>query len=575
MNIPRPEYPRPRLVRDKWLNLNGQWEFAFDFGDSGKYKELWKDGAPTFDHEITVPFVPESKLSGIEYTDFFTTCWYRRSVTLPESWCPECGKILLHFGAVDFFCEVWVNEVAVGSHSGGYTPFTLDITGAVKPGENKIVVRCYDNGKDPLQYTGKQIYFNYYNKSCYYTRCTGIWQTVWMEYVPKNYITKVKLTPDVDNEKLDAVISFADHTKKGETITADVSFAGEAVCSVTVKTTDRVASFSIPMPNAKLWDLETPNLYDLVLTFGEDVVKTYFGMRKVAINGYAIEINDKPVYQRLVLDQGFYEDGIITASDVSQLENDILLSKKVGFNGARLHMKVFEPYTLYYADKLGYLCWGEFPNWGLRDMNPGYLNVFIPGWMEAMERDYSSPALVGWCPMNETSSRRIPETFRNIYNITRAIDPYRPVIDTSGYVHVVTDIYDVHDYEQDPKEFASHYVSLKTGVGEVYVNDPHMEKYEGQPYFVSEMGGIFWDISEKGSDDWGYGENPKDIEEFYTRFEGLINILLDNPKMCALCYTQLTDVFQEKNGIYAFDRREKFDAERLYKILTRKAAIEK
>jgi len=298
-------------------------------------------------------------------------------------------------------------------------------------------------------------------------------------------------------------------------------------------------------------------------------------MRKVAINGYAIEINDKPVYQRLVLDQGFYEDGIITASDVSQLENDILLSKKVGFNGARLHMKVFEPYTLYYADKLGYLCWGEFPNWGLRDMNPGYLNVFIPGWMEAMERDYSSPALVGWCPMNETSSRRIPETFRNIYNITRAIDPYRPVIDTSGYVHVVTDIYDVHDYEQDPKEFASHYVSLKTGVGEVYVNDPHMEKYEGQPYFVSEMGGIFWDISEKGSDDWGYGENPKDIEEFYTRFEGLINILLDNPKMCALCYTQLTDVFQEKNGIYAFDRREKFDAERLYKILTRKAAIEK
>ena len=386
MNIPRPEYPRPRLVRDQWLNLNGQWDFAFDFGDSGKWKELWKDGAPTFDHKINVPFVPESKLSGIEYTDFFTTCWYRRSVTLPENWCPCCGKILLHFGGVDFFCEVWVNEKYIGNHRGGYTPFVLDITSAAKAGENKIVVRCYDNGRDPMQYTGKQIYFNYYNKGCYYTRTTGIWQTVWMEYVPQNYITKVKLTPDVDNEKLDCVISFADYAKKGDTITADVSFGGEAVRSVSAKVTGRAATFSIPMPDAKLWDLEEPNLYDLVLTFGKDVVKTYFGMRKIAINGYAIELNDKPVYQRLVLDQGFYEDGIITAPDVKELENDILISKKVGFNGARLHMKVFEPYTLYYADKLGYLCWGEFANWGLDDSSIGYLNAFVPGWLEAMAR---------------------------------------------------------------------------------------------------------------------------------------------------------------------------------------------
>ncbi len=575
MNIPRPEYPRPRLVRDQWMNLNGQWDFAFDFGDSGKYKELWKDGAPTFDHKINVPFVPESKLSGIEYTDFFTTCWYRRSVTLPENWCACCGKILLHFGAVDFFCEVWVNEKYVGNHRGGYTPFCLDITSAVTAGENKIVVRCYDNGRDPLQYTGKQIYFNYYNKSCYYTRTTGIWQTVWMEYVPKNYITKVKLTPDVDNEKLDAVISFAEHAKKGDVITADVSFAGQAVRSVTAKVTDRAATFSIPMPDAKLWDLDNPNLYDLVLTFGDDVVKTYFGMRKVAINGYAIEINDKPVYQRLVLDQGFYADSIITAPDIETLEKDILLSKKVGFNGARLHMKVFEPYTLYYADKLGYLCWGEFANWGLDDSHVGYLNAFIPGWLEAVERDYSSPALVGWCPLNETTPRRREDTFRNIYNITRAIDAYRPIIDTSGYVHVVTDIYDVHDYDQDPETMKQRYVSLETGEGKVFVNNTEKEKYEGQPYFVSEMGGIFWDITETQSDDWGYGENPKDMEEFYTRFEGLINVLLDHPKMCAFCYTQLTDTFQEKNGIYAFDRREKFDAERLYKILSRKAAIEK
>lgn len=575
MNTPRPEYPRPRLVRDEWMNLNGTWQFEFDFGDSGKWKELWKEGHGTFDKEILVPFVPESKLSGIEYTDFFTTCWYKRSFELPANWDKEQGRILLNFGAVDFLAEVWVNEISVGSHRGGYTPFSLDITKAVTAGENRIVVRCYDNGRDPLQYTGKQIYFNYYNKSCYYTRCTGIWQTVWMEYVPNNYITEVKLTPDVDNKKLDAVVTFAEYTKPGEKIDAEVLFEGKHIRTVSFKTTGKAVSFSIPMPNAKLWNLEHPNLYDLKLTFGTDTVTTYFGMRKIAVNGYAIELNDKPVYQRLVLDQGYYEDGIITAPTVEELKNDILISKKVGFNGARLHMKVFEPYSLYYADKLGYLVWGEFPNWGLNEGDIGGLNAFLPGWMEAVKRDYSSPALVGWCPFNETGERRRADTFKNVYNVTRAIDPYRPIIDTSGYVHVITDIYDVHDYDQNPHTMKQRYKSLETGEGKVFVNNETHERYEGQPYFVSEMGGIFWDISEKGSDDWGYGKAPEDMEEFYKRFKGLIDVLLDNPKMCAFCYTQLTDVYQEKNGIYAFNRREKFNAERLRKILTRKAAIEK
>ncbi|MBO5744470.1 MAG: beta-galactosidase [Clostridia bacterium] len=575
MNIPRPEYPRPRLVRDEWMNLNGKWGFEFDFGDSGKFRELWKEGNGKFDLDINVPFVPESKLSGIEYTDFFTTCWYKRSFDLPYNWNPKEGKILLNFGAVDFIAEVWVNEVFVGRHRGGYTPFSLDITKAVKEGENKVVVRAYDNGRDPLQYTGKQIYFNYYNKSCYYTRCTGIWQTVWMEYVPNNYIVNLKLTPDVDNEKLDVVVKLSDNAKPGEKVSACVFDNGEKVIDVEAVACGKACTFSIPMKDAKLWNPGAPYLYDLVVAFGQDRVKSYFGMRKVAINGYAIEIKDKPVYQRLVLDQGYYEDGIITAPDVKDLEDDILMSMKVGFNGARLHMKVFEPYSLYYADKHGYLVWGEFANWGLSDSHEGALNSFVPAWLEAMERDYSSPALVGWTPLNETTDRRRADYFTNIYNITKLVDPYRPVIDTSGYVHVITDIYDVHDYDQDPKTMKERYVSLETGEGPVFVNIPSHEKYEGQPYFVSEMGGIFWDITKTEADDWGYGENPKSLEEFYERFEGLIDVLLSHPKMCAFCYTQLTDVYQEKNGIYAFDRREKFDPERLRKILTKKAAIEK
>ena len=199
MSIPRPEYPRPELVRaDNWLNLNGQWQFAFDFGNSGRDRKLWDAADAVYTHEITVPFAPESKLSGIEYVDFIAACWYRRTVTLPEKWCPERGRILLHFGAVDYRSEVYVNGKKVGYHVGGYTPFTFDITEAVTPGENRIAVFAEDNGRDSLQPTGKQVYYSYYNSGCSYTRSTGIWQTVWMEYVPQSYIARLKITPCID-----------------------------------------------------------------------------------------------------------------------------------------------------------------------------------------------------------------------------------------------------------------------------------------------------------------------------------------------------------------------------------------
>ncbi len=583
MNIPRPEYPRPRLVRDKWQNLNGEWDFLFDFGNSGKYRKFWLKDNYIFDKKITVPFVPESKLSGIEYIDFFTTCWYRRAISIDPTWSLEKGRVLLHIGAADFTTEAWVNEKYVGKHIGGFTPFTFDITDSLNSeGESELVIRCFDNGHDKLQYTGKQTYRNYYNKDCEYIRCTGIWQTVWLEYVPKNYIENVKLTPDVDNAKLDVVLRFADNCGRGTDVSAVASFGGEKVSEVSAKATGRSCSFSLPVPDAKLWSIEEPNLYDLVINFGEDTVKTYFGMRKISINGRAVEINDKPVFQRLVLDQGYYPDGIYTAPVVEDMEKDILMSKAAGFNGARLHMKIFEPYTFYYADKLGYILWGEFPNWGLDEKDLGALDSMLPAWLEAIERDYNSPAVVCWCPFNETRDTRRPELFRTLYNVTKAIDPIRPFVDTSGYVHGdVTDIYDVHDYDQNPETLRARHMPLATGEGEVFRNFPDDEKYEGQPYMISEMGGIYWNLDDhlmKGGKDnwnaWGYGENPKTLEEFYARFEGLMAAMLDNPGMAGFCYTQLTDVFQEMNGIYAFDRREKFDMNRIHAAVARKAAIE-
>ncbi|MBR6806841.1 MAG: beta-galactosidase [Clostridia bacterium] len=586
MNIPRNEYPRPRFVREKWQNLNGEWDFAFDFGNSGKYRKFWlRDNYP-FDRKIVVPFVPESPLSGIEYIDFFQTCWYHRTFRVTESFSAECERVLLHVGAADYISEVWVNEQYVGSHTGGYTPFTFDITEFTKSGdENDLVIRCNDVGFDKLQPTGKQMYRNYYNKDCEYTRCTGIWQTVWLEYVPKNYIESFKLTPDVDNEKLDVTVKLAHFTAKGDTVTASASFKGETCAEVTAKTCGRSCTFSIPVKDAKLWSIEEPNLYDLELTFGEDKATTYFGMRKVAVNGKAIEINDRPVFQRLVLDQGYYPDGIYTAPTVQDIEKDIIMSKNAGFNGARLHMKIFEPYEFYYADHMGYILWGEFPNWGLDESDTGALDAMIPDWLASVERDYNSPSVVGWCPFNETRRTRREQLFKNIYTITKAIDPVRPFIDSSGYFHTrYTDVYDVHDYDQNPETFRARHLPLATGEGKVFVNNPDDEKYLGQPYMISEMGGIYWNLDEYhgggvgGSDNWaawGYGENPKSLEAFYERFEGLMSAMLSNPGLCGFCYTQLTDVYQEKNGIYAFDRREKFDMDRIRAAVSRKAAIEK
>ena len=316
---------------------------------------------------------------------------------------------------------------------------------------------------------------------------------------------------------------------------------------------------------------ETPNLYDLVVTAGDDRVESYFGMRSVEIRGNKFLLNGKSVFQRLVLDQGYYPDGIYTAPDVSDLERDIILSKKVGFNGARLHMKVFEPYVSYFADKHGYLLWGEYPNWGLDDSRPEALNSMLAEWIEAVERDYSSPAIIGWCPFNETGPRRNERLYRTVAAVTRAIDPYRPYIDTSGYFHVygLGDIYDVHDYEQRPEVFAEHCAAAGKEARCSPILRPQRKRLSrGHAFFVSEFGGTHWNIDQDGMEGWGYGDSPKSLEEFYA-FRVAYLDTADNPNICVLPHAAHRRHAGE-NGIYSFDRREKFDAERLRKIMAAK-----
>ncbi|UVI28888.1 glycoside hydrolase family 2 protein [Paenibacillus spongiae] len=582
-SIPRPEYPRPQFVRDKWLNLNGAWQFEIDHGRSGKDRGLHTEDA-SMGQSIIVPFCPESALSGIGNTDFMDAVWYRRTIDIPADWAGE--RVLLHFGAVDYHAEVWVNGKSFGTHRGGYTAFTFDITDALQAGSNTVTVYAEDDLRSGLQPRGKQSGL-YHSHGCDYTRTTGIWQTVWLECVPQSYISSFKIFPDPENECVHLEAKLNGQTK-GLQLVCEASYKGRPAGSAAVRLGAMSARVTIPVSEVHLWQVGAPELYDLKLqlvsTEGGQAVDTamsYFGLRSVQLDGMAFRINGKSVFQRLVLDQGFYPDGIYTAPTDEALKRDIELSLEVGFNGARLHEKMFEPRFLYWADQLGYIVWGEHANWGLNISNAQGLAQFLPEWIEGVERDFNHPSLIGWCPFNETwddgrtGSRQDNEVLRIVYETTKAIDPTRPVIDTSGNFHVITDIFDVHDYDQNPETFKARYESLRTGEGEVNASFPNRQKYtEGLPYFVSEYGGIWWNPGQTDGKAWGYGNRPTSEEEFIARYDGLTTALLEHPKMFGFCYTQLYDIEQEVNGLYTYDRKPKFDPAIIRAINTKRAAIE-
>ena len=570
-SIPRPEYPRPQFVREGWMNLNGVWQFEIDHGCSGRSRGMVE--REMLSGSIVVPFCPESELSTVGEKDFMRCVWYKRTFVLPEN---AAGKhVFVHFGAVDYECEVWINGISVGTHRGGYTSFRLEITRALKAGENVITVCAEDDTRSPLQPSGKQSrQFESFN--CYYTRTTGIWQTVWLEWMNDSYLDQVLLTPDAANSVL--YIRAKIHQAHGCIFRAETSYQGEHTGSAQGMANDGWAELSIPLTQTFLWTVGDGKLYDLQLTLlkGEetvDALSCYFGLRSVGFDGMKFLLNGKPVFQRLVLDQGFYQDGVYTAPSDEALRRDIELSMSMGFNGARLHEKIFEARYLYWADRLGYLCWGEMANWGLDHSQIGALNAFLLEWTDAVQRDYSAPCIIGWCPFNETwdfeGRPQNDDVLRMTYRVTKALDPTRPVIDTSGNFHVETDIYDVHDYQQEPEEFARRY---GPGREPIYERFPERQPYpKGLPVFVSEYGGICWAKDQSG---WGYGNGPQSEEEFLARYRGLTETLLRNPDHFGFCYTQLTDVEQEQNGLYTYERKPKFDPAVIRSINEQKAAME-
>lgn len=573
--LPRPEHPRPDFERSDWLNLNGSWQFEIDAQGDGEARGLTT--GKSLSGKILVPFCPESSLSGIGQTDFMTHVWYRRSFEVPASMRGK--RLLLHFEAVDWLTRAWVNGSFLGEHRGGYSPFAFEITDVVKEGANEIVLHVFDDTRSGLQATGKQAH-SLKSEGCVYTRTTGIWQTVWLEAVGSSYLRSFSLVPDVDNGRV-LFQGWVDGPSQGTTVRLKAFAEGKVVAEETVRANWRSTLGVLSLSQKTAWVPGKPFLYDLSMEIEKDgkiidSVKTYFGLRKITLEGNRFLINDQPIFQRLVLDQGFYPDGICTAPTDEALRRDVELSMAAGFNGARLHQKVFEPRLLYWADKLGYLVWGEYPSWGLNLSDQKAVGYALEEWRSIVERDRNHPSVIGWCPLNETGVSEEIASVQHLLADTQLMDPTRPLLDSSGYVHLFpgTDVYDSHDYDQNPESFKARHAAFERDGWDPFNNnlsDPRSQ-YRGQPYFVSEYGGIHLKTERSEGTGWGYGSAT--LEEYLTRYKGLTDVLLDNPNMCGFCYTQLTDIEQEQNGIYFYDRQEKCDPDLIRKINERKAAYE-
>ena len=575
-------HPNPQFERKNIEILNGEWDFGFQKARVGfkfstdEKRAVEMRGKKQYTHKINVPFCVESELSGIQYKDFINMVWYKKTVEIKK----DGNRVFLCFGAADHLTTVLVNGKCAGRHKGGYTSFKFDITDYVFDGEdNEIFVLCEDDVKNQFVIRGKQSEWKK-SHACDYTRTTGIWQTVYLEYVPETRVESFKIYPDHKNGMV--TINFALNGKAG--LTCEAFYDGKSVGKSTFTDACGNEVMQVKLDETHLWEVGNGRLYDLEITFGEDKVYSYFGLRNVRLDGYKFLINEKSVFQRLVLDQGFYKKGIYTAPSDEDLLNDIKISMALGFNGARLHQKVFDPRFLYFCDKMGYIVWGEYANWGLDYSNPKSVDVFLNEWKEALERDFNHPSIIGWCPFNETWNYKgrpqYDPLLATVYDYTKAVDSTRPCIDTSGNFHVKTDIFDLHDYSYDVEFFKKNYDRFMTEdylYQHVLVENGGRQTYRGEPVFISEYGGIKW-VSDESIKSWGYGEDVKTPEEFADRYVGLTDVILSNYKMFGFCYTQLYDIEQEQNGLYTYDREKKFNDEiyqRIININTKVAEIEK
>lgn len=559
-NLPRSEYPRPQFVRESWMNLNGEWDFSFD--------------TDSFDRKITVPYAYQCKLSGIDIQDFHDHVWYRKCFTLPADM--QGKKILLHFGAVDYFCRVWVNGTLVTEHTGGHISFEADITHALKEGENEIRLFVEDKADDLEMPRGKQ-FWEKTSKSIFYTRTTGIWQTVWLEAVADSYLSRVFITPDIDD--LSVEFRYEIEAPEGCVLEADISFEGTHLRTDTVDIQRGHGAFTAHIDQQQLsvwafyeqliWTPENPRLFDVTFRLKKDgscvdCVTSYFGMRKVSIEGGHFMLNNRTYYQKLLLDQGYWEDSLLTAPTDEDYVKDITLAKEMGFNGVRKHQKIEDPRFLYHADKLGFLVWGEIAASYVYSRRS--VKRITDEWMDEIFRDYNHPSIVAWTPLNESwgvANIRIDKQMQShsaaMVYLTKSLDQTRPVISNDGWEHTCTDLLTIHDYDYCKETMKQRYATVESAISSMHCQRPLIAegwKYEGQPILVTEFGGISYRKSSQ--EGWGYSNATSD-EDFARRYYDVVSALLESPVVEGFCYTQISDVEQEINGLLTYDRVPKID----------------
>lgn len=616
--IPRPEHPTPHWVRPghEWKNLNGEWAFGFDDDDKGLDAGWWKwDGekAGPFGHSITVPYAHQTKLSGIHDTGVHEVVWYGCTLSKPTS-ISEDVRALLHFGAVDYEAQVWVDGHKVAEHCGGHVPFHCDITPYLlnaKSNAVPLVVRARDSPYDVTQPRGKQ-YWDKQIEGIWYYPTTGIWQTVWLEYAPKVRIDRAILRADIDDGTLSVradllnVSSTTIKDTQGACLQVDVSLKGMPIGSgsslisneteqVSVSIGVRVPGLEVPLSLRKvvekgawkkgiaLWSPDHPNLYDVKLSLVSakgkmiDTVETYAGMRKIHIQNGKIYLNNERFFQALSLDQGYWPNAGLTAPSDEDLRIDIERMKAIGMNGCRKHQKVEDPRFMYWADRIGYVVWGEMPS--PQTFSQKAMVRLEREWVEAMFAQINFPCIISWTPFNESwgvddllTQQRQRDWVKTIYLLTKTLDPTRLAIGNDGWEQQrdSTDVVGFHDY-------AEHHILEKTAASMTMILMPKSgrniilapDTYAGQPVLCTEFGGVSLKKEGKGARDWGYNE-AHDEQDLVARMRGLVNGLVDGGICQGYCYTQTTDTEQEVNGILTIDRAYKVNKDDLHGIFSRR-----
>ncbi len=569
---PRPEFPEPQFQRELWQNLNGSWEFDFDDANAG-LNEDWASSARKFSRNITVPFCFESKSSGIGDTTFHPWVWYRRSLTIPDAW--KGRHILLHFGAVDYRAMVWVNGRLAGTHEGGNVPFVFDVTPLLKAGANVVTVRAEDPPTDRSIPRGKQ-YWEPKSRGIFYTRTSGIWQTVWMEPVSETHLERVRITPAQDGMvRLEAFVA---GSTEGVEFQAVARHGRDVVATTSARAAGSPTAAAFVVNEPRLWSPQSPSLYDVAFELRRgsavlDRVNSYFGFRTVTAEGGKVLLNGRPTYLKFVLDQGYWPESILTPPSDEAIQYDIRMTRQMGFNGARKHQKVEDPRFLYWADKMGFLVSGEMAN--AQVFHDDAVARFTREWMGAVARDYNHPSIIIWAPINESwgvphlREPRQQAYLKELYSLTHSLDATRMVIDNEGWEHTdMTDLFAQHDYARTGDLLFEKYKDLgKPGAAVPDVSRLMLipgYHYNGTPFYLSEFGGIAFIPAGHEVPDaaWGYSGVEKTADGALERLRGIYAAIAKLP-FAGICYTQITDVEQEVNGLMTYDRKPKFDSKAL------------